>query len=238
MLAQAKTDIGKLRETNEDRFICKEQLFVVADGMGGHVAGEIASRMATDAIAKIVDERNPEESIDKILEVAIIKANNQIYQFAEQNEDFAGMGTTVTAVYIEDGKVYWGHVGDSRLYLCRDGQMLHITQDHSLVGELLRSGSISKEDAINHPQRNILTRAVGTDDSITIDTGIFDWLKGDKLLLCTDGLTNMVPDGEIYQVLQAAADGSASIVEQLVDRANNAGGFDNITVILVENGDA
>lgn len=237
MLVQAKSDIGKVRETNEDSFICKPPLFVVADGMGGHVAGEVASKTAVDTMVKLINARAGSQDAEFLLEQAINEANGVVFHLAQQNEEYAGMGTTVTAVYIDGAKVYWGHVGDSRLYLFRDDHAFQITQDHSLVGELLRSGGISEAEALTHPKRNILTRAVGTDEYLSIDTGSFDWLKGDRLLLCTDGLTNMVPDAEIFKLIIEGGDDRVKVVDCLIDKANDAGGYDNISVILVANGD-
>jgi len=202
LLAHAKSDIGKVRETNEDSFLCLPPLFVTA---------------------------GPEI----LLERAVIEANSLILQLAQEKSECAGMGTTVTAVIVDGSKVYWSHVGDSRLYQLRAGHLSQVTEDHSLVSELVRSGSIDKEEAFHHPKRNILTRAVGTDEQVIVDSGIAEWFAGDKLLLCSDGLTNTVRDEEILAVIGSGASGDAA-VNELVAMANNAGGFDNITLILVQ----
>jgi len=233
LLAHAESDIGKVRETNEDSFIAIPPLFVVADGMGGHVAGEIASRLAIDTIREHFSLHAIAAGPDVLLRQAVNDANSLIYRLAQEKTECAGMGTTVTAVYVADEKIYWSHVGDSRLYLLRGDVFTQITEDHSLVGELMRSGSIDKEQAFSHPQRNILTRAVGTDEHISVDSGVAEWSVGDKLLLCTDGLTNLVRDEEILAVIASRA-GGESLVHDLVMRANNSGGFDNITLILVQ----
>ncbi|HMM20472.1 MAG TPA: Stp1/IreP family PP2C-type Ser/Thr phosphatase [Selenomonadales bacterium] len=226
MLAKAKSDIGRVREINEDSFICAPPLLVVADGMGGHVAGEVASQLAAATLQKCVLSQTDQPAA-AALNKAIEQANTLIYRMAKEKNELSGMGTTVTAAYVDEAVLYWGHVGDSRLYLVRDGELQQITEDHSLVGELVRSGSISAEEALTHPHRNILTRAVGTSDQVRVDSGAIDLREGDVVLLCTDGLTNMVPDEEIRDIL---LDG-ANAVEALIDRANAAGGLDNITVI-------
>lgn len=235
MLAYAKTDIGKVRETNEDSYICVPPLFAVADGMGGHVAGEIASRLASDTLKKCVASREEAPPSATLLEEAILEANSLIFRLAQEKSECAGMGTTITAVYIHGSKIFWGHVGDSRLYLLRGNQLQQITEDHSLVGALVRSGSITKEESLVHPQRNILTRAVGTDEQIKVDTGEIDWVDGDSLLICTDGLTTLVRDEEILSILSAG--GGASCLEMLLAAANAAGGYDNITAVLIRPGE-
>ncbi|MDR3589784.1 MAG: Stp1/IreP family PP2C-type Ser/Thr phosphatase [Negativicutes bacterium] len=237
MRAYAKTDIGKVRETNEDSYISASPLFAVADGMGGHVAGEIASRLATDTLNQYVANHAGEPVSAALLETAIHEANSLIFRLAQEKSECAGMGTTITAVYVSGSKIFWGHVGDSRLYLLRGDELRQITDDHSLVGALVRSGSISKEEAHTHPQRNILTRAVGTDEHVKVDSGEIDLVPGDSLLLCTDGLTTMVRDEDIQQGLSAGpADGDACM-EALVAAANTAGGYDNITAILLRPGE-
>lgn len=232
LLAWAQTDIGLVRETNEDSFICQPPLFLVADGMGGHVAGEVASRLAAETIAKYTATAAGSD-YRKLLVEAIGKANGLIHQMAADNSDCAGMGTTVTAAYIIGPKLYWGHVGDSRLYLLRAGELRQLTEDHSLVGELLKKGSITPEEALQHPHRNILTRAVGTAERTQVDTGSLALAAGDRLLLCTDGLTNMVDDEAIKAVLAESGDRAAA---ELVDKAKAAGGFDNITAVVVAYG--
>jgi PPM family protein phosphatase len=235
LLAYAKTDIGKVREINEDSYICVSPLFAVAAGMGGHVAGEIASRLATDTLKNHVAAHGGASAA--LLEEAILEANSLIFRLAQEKSECAGMGTTITAVYIYGSKIFWGHVGDSRLYLLRANQLRQITDDHSLVGALVRSGSITKEESLVHPQRNILTRAVGTEEHIRVDTGEIDWVTGDSLLLCADGLTTLVRDEEILSIISTGpADGDACL-EGLVAAANTAGGYDNITTVLIRPGE-
>ncbi len=236
MLAYALSDIGKVRETNEDSFVCKPPLFVVADGMGGHVAGEVASRVAAETVCAQFAAAGT-TSPEKLLRQAITAANEIIYRMAQEDSSRAGMGTTLTAAFVDGAVVYWGHVGDSRLYLLRGGKLTQVSEDHSLVGELVKNGSITAEEALTHPHRNILTRAVGTGDKVIVDTGSLALEAGDRLLLCTDGLTNMVADADMAALLSQEGDGAA-LLARLVDKANAAGGLDNITAVLVDFGAA
>ncbi|MPM52986.1 Serine/threonine phosphatase stp [bioreactor metagenome] len=205
--------------------------------MGGHAAGEIASNIAVQTLKEYVTQNMlPTVNPNSILEQAIAKANTLVYEMALSKAECAGMGTTLTAVYVTDSEIYWGHVGDSRIYLAHDSKLSQLTNDHSLVWELVQNGNISKEEANTHPQRNMLTRAIGTSSSIKIDTGITSWSTGDILLLCTDGLTNMVSEHDICTLLNAQPLGN-SVADMLIEQAKCAGGLDNITVILVRNGD-
>lgn len=234
-----KTDIGLVRKTNEDSLSClPPNLYVVADGMGGHAAGEIASRIATDTIKEYVKQHEKTNNPQNLLEAAVREANIKIYEEAQSNRELTGMGTTITAVYLEEQKIHWGHVGDSRIYLIRDRQLQQLTQDHSLVWDLLSSGLITRDEAENHPQRNILTRALGTYPTVTVSNGLQEWREGDLLLLCTDGLTGMLNDQEISQIICAAENNIKLAVDNLVEAAKVAGGCDNITVILLKHGDA
>jgi serine/threonine protein phosphatase PrpC len=238
LLAHVISDIGLVRETNEDSYICDPpHLFIVADGMGGHVAGEIASKLAISTVNGYIQEHVGKDNLEILLKDAIIQANTSIYQMALSKEEFSGMGTTVTASYIDGDTIYWGHVGDSRMYLLRNGKLNQLTNDHSLVWELVQSGNITRDEAYVHPKRNLLTRAVGTSCLITVDTGFVQWKPGDIVLMCTDGLTNMVSEQNICTLMQRKDCEISSIVEQLVNQAKDAGGFDNITVILLKNED-
>lgn len=233
------SDIGLVRENNEDSYICDPpHLFVVADGMGGHAAGDIASKLAATTVSRYIQENAAADNYEELLKQAITQANTSIYQLSQSKEEFNGMGTTVTTVYIDGDTIYWGHVGDSRIYLLRNREFSQITNDHSLVWELVQSGNITREEARIHPKRNMLTRAVGTSCLIKIDTGVTLWESGDILLMCTDGLTNMVSEQDIYNLIKDQQGDFESIVSQLVVQAKNAGGFDNITTILLKNGDA
>jgi serine/threonine protein phosphatase PrpC len=237
-----KTDVGMMRENNQDSYYVSPSgnypLFIIADGMGGHKAGEIASEMAikiisynfTDSLAKSSIE---DETIKNKIEKSIYEANSKIHKKSMEDERFSGMGTTVTLAYIVDDKIFIGHVGDSRAYLLRNGILSQITEDHSLVEELIRNGSISREEAKHHPQRNIITRAVGTSNEIKTDVIVEHKCENDILLLCTDGLTNMVDDDQIKDSLTMNED-IQQACEELVKISNDKGGFDNITVLAIK----
>ncbi|MDF2568927.1 MAG: prpC [Sporomusa sp.] len=234
MLAFAQSDIGMVRKTNEDSYVFSPpNLFVVADGMGGHVAGEIASNLGAKTIQEYLKKNSQLSDWEHILKEAIIQANTIIYQMSQSKSECLGMGTTVTAVYADGSEIYWGHVGDSRLYLLRGNMLEQITNDHSLVWELVQSGSITTAEALVHPHRNILTRAVGTSDTISVDSGRFLAQPGDRLLLCTDGLTNMVSEEDIFSICSHPGN-LQEIVNKLVEQAKQAGGYDNITAIITE----
>ena len=235
MLVSAKSDIGLVRSVNEDNFaVHMPELFVVADGMGGHVAGEIASKLAINALISSIQASTSAESPLSLIEQGVLEANRTVFFESQADPRYSGMGTTMTTLLIKGNKVYCGHVGDSRLYLWREGQLCQLTQDHSLVWELARAGTISMEETRTHPQRNILTRAVGTADSIQIDFEEFDWAKDDVLMLCTDGLTSMLTDKEICTILSEKTSLECRM-NLLLDSANQAGGYDNITIILLQN---
>lgn len=226
-----KSDIGKVRQHNED--FCTfdpPHLAIVADGMGGHAAGEIASRMAARSVMLFLREQPMID--EKVLRASVEKANDVVYQESQSNEEYGGMGTTMIICYETDGTLHWAHVGDSRLYLYREGRLHQITQDHSFVGELERSGQITKEEAETHPKRNLLMRAIGADNEIEVDTGILPVFETDTILICSDGLTNMVSETEIADIIDACGDDAEGAVEKLVDLANQNGGHDNITVVL------
>ena len=234
MLAFAQSDIGRVRKTNEDSYVfLPPHLFVVADGMGGHVAGEIASNLGASTIREYIEKIPPPAEWEQSLKEAIVQANTKIYLMSQAKTECQGMGTTVTAVYLDNAEVYWSHVGDSRLYLIRESTLHQITNDHSLVWELMQNGSITSEEAQTHPQRNILTRAVGTSDILSVDAGKFLWQPGDSLLLCTDGLTNMLSEETILSICLQPTSPQA-IINTLVDQARQAGGYDNITAIFLQ----
>lgn len=237
-----KTDIGRMRDINQDAYYISSHeehpLFIIADGMGGHKAGEIASKMAVEIISSNLEKdlkrlELDDSGIKDKIECSISKANEKIYEKALEEEKFSGMGTTVTLAYKNNEKIFIGHVGDSRAYLFRKGVLSQITKDHSLVEELIRNGSISKEEAKLHPQRNIITRAVGTSKEIEADLIVQENLKGDILLLCTDGLTNMLMDDEIEEYLLVNED-MQKVCDELVRLSNEKGGYDNITVLAIK----
>lgn len=232
----SKTDIGRKRNINQDSvYACAvpigslPNLFIVADGMGGHKAGDYASAYAVNAIEReVLDDENTEPV--KILGSAIECANAEIFVKA-QEEEYAGMGTTVVASTIIDGTLYVANVGDSRLYLVND-EIKQITKDHSLVEEMVRAGEIDREDARFHPDKNIITRAVGADRNVLVDFFEVDLCDGDVVLMCSDGLSNMVGDNDILEIIKKKKTVS-DMADELIKVANHNGGKDNIGVVLV-----
>lgn len=225
------SDIGLQRSLNEDSLLCRPPHdFVVADGMGGHVAGEVASHIFTGMMNQLLSEH--EGSLDQDgLRGMVIRGNRAILASIQRHPERRGMGTTATCLHLEQGKALWAHVGDSRLYLVRQGSMRQITRDHTYVNDLIDSGSITPLEAESHPKRNMLMRAVGVDEYVQVDTGEFGLQHGDILLLCSDGLTNMVTEEAIRTVLEAES--CANPAASLVDCAKAGGGIDNISVIVV-----
>lgn len=234
MFAFVKSDIGLVRKANEDSFAFDPpHVFIVADGMGGHAAGEVASATAADTVKQYCRKNIGDVHPRQLLEQAILEANRIIFEKAHTNPEYAGMGTTLTAVLLEEPYLYWGHVGDSRLYYAHNGMVTQLTNDHSLVWEMMKNGVITKEEALIHPQRNMLIRAVGTSEHLRIETGCYEYGIGSRLLLCTDGLTNMVSEDELTNdLLNLNLDGQL-ILDSLIAKANAAGGQDNITAILL-----
>ncbi len=227
----AGTDTGLQRRANEDSLLARSPLFVVADGMGGAQAGEVASKIAVESFRTgLPDGAPPEQG----LAAHALAANARIHELSRQNAEQAGMGTTLTAVYVGEEEVAIAHVGDSRAYCLRDGELLRLTDDHSLVDELIREGRLTPEEAEDHPQRSIITRALGPEETVEVDTRSFRARAGDIYLLCSDGLTSMVPEARLAEVLRLhAGERLHDIGEALIAEANRAGGRDNITVILL-----
>ena len=222
------THVGKVRSNNEDALIVIEpETFVVADGMGGASAGEVASQMLIDTVKHFLS-KNPPPWNEKLLSQAILLANDKILNKARLNPEFRGMGTTATILSFDGGKAYFAHVGDSRLYLLRNNYFAQITQDHSYVESLVKRGEISHEEARMHPMKNVLTQAVGAVTELDIDAANFSVQSGDIFLLCTDGLTNMVEDELIAKILL----GASNPADALIDAALSAGGKDNVSVIV------
>jgi serine/threonine protein phosphatase PrpC len=222
------SDTGKKRRHNEDSYVVAPPLFAVADGMGGAQAGEVASKLAAAAL----EETDPGSGGAEERLVALIQeANRRVHDRANTDPSTTGMGTTITAAIVEGNRVTFGHVGDSRAYLVRDGAMEQLTEDHSLVNELLKSGKLSPEEAETHPQRSVITRAVGTDPDVDVDTFVVEGQEGDVFLICSDGLTDMVGDDQIHDVLEKHRDDLDRATKSLVAAANRGGGEDNITVV-------
>jgi serine/threonine protein phosphatase PrpC len=242
MKTASHTDIGRVRTVNEDRAFVQEDLngyvlAIVADGMGGHKAGDIASQMAVDLIQSemqsIPHGASVEERKDR-LKAAVELANEKIFAFASERENYHGMGTTVVAVLADERSVVIGHIGDSRVYRLNSQGIEQLTEDHSLVNELVKSGQITREEAGHHPRRNVLTRALGTESSIEVDVQNISWTSGDTLLLCSDGLSSLIG----LEDLTAIVSGEQPLeykVHQLVEAALEAGGDDNVSVVLVSN---
>jgi PPM family protein phosphatase len=222
-----KTDTGRQRHANEDSYFASSPVFAVADGMGGAQAGEVASRIAAGAFEQGVDDEGPAESQ---LEGIAQDANREIHELAQRDSSRAGMGTTLTAALVRGDEVALSHVGDSRAYVLRGGELKRLTKDHSLVEELRRQGRLTDEEAEEHPQRSIITRALGPEPDVNVDTMTFPAKSGDVFLLCSDGLTTMVSDEEIASILGEAKT-LRSAVNRLIDAANAEGGRDNITAV-------
>jgi protein phosphatase len=226
-----RTDPGRRRHRNEDHFVCEPPLFAVADGMGGAQAGEVASGLA----AAVLEEADGDERGEERVTFLIQEANRRVFQRSSEDLAASGMGTTMTVALVDagEGTLAVGHVGDSRAYRVRSGELEQLTEDHSLVGELLRSGKLSPEEAETHPQRSVITRALGTEPDVDVDAFTVPVLPGDLFLLCSDGLSSMIPDREILAVLAGEKDLDAA-ARGLIDAANEGGGEDNITVVLFE----
>jgi serine/threonine protein phosphatase PrpC len=227
------TDTGRKRRHNEDAFVVEPPLFAVADGMGGAQAGELASSLAAAALK---DSQEPGEGGEERVNELIQQANRRVYERQSQDAAASGMGTTMTVALVEDGRVAIGHVGDSRAYLIRNGALEQLTEDHSLVAELVRSGKLSPEEAEGHPQRSVITRALGTDPDVDVDTFSVETRPGDLFLICSDGLTTMVDDETILAEVARNRDDLKSAAKALVRAANKGGGEDHITVVFFEIG--
>ncbi len=228
------TDPGRKRRRNEDSFVCEPPFFAIADGMGGAQAGEVASRLAAAAVSERAAAGGAagEDRVRALIE----EANRRVHRRSSEDDRVAGMGTTMTVALAGDGTVALGHVGDSRAYLARDGRLEQLTQDHSLVAELVRSGKLSPEEAEVHPQRSVITRALGTEADIDVDTFTVEAKAGDVFLLCSDGLTTMVDDSAILSIVEKERPRLDAVARALVSAANRNGGEDNITVVLFEIG--
>jgi protein phosphatase len=226
----AVTDPGRTRRHNEDSYVIEPPLFAIADGMGGAQAGEVASRLATAALKEGQADAGGEQRISDLIQ----EANRRVYDRSSSDPNTSGMGTTITVALVENDHVAFGHVGDSRAYLIRDASMEQLTEDHSLVNELLKTGRLSREEAETHPQRSVITRALGTDPDVDVDTFSVRAETGDLFLLCSDGLTDMVSEESILDVVERNRDDIDGALRALVKEANRGGGQDNITVVAFE----
>lgn len=233
------SDRGLVRDLNEDSFCIhgfdRKEPFgfcVLSDGMGGHNAGEVASQRTVQFVAEELLRDVELAEPPKTLNRAVKSANKKVYEMAMANQSQRGMGATLVAACICPDEIYIANVGDSRAYAFRDGELMQITKDHSIVEEMAANGTITREEARNHPQRNIITRAIGADPNTEADLFEYDYFAGDMLLLCSDGLTSMLTDEEIQEVLTRNTDAETK-VGQLIDAANAQGGRDNTTVICI-----
>lgn len=240
MQIEYQSDVGRRRNTNQDYasvFTNQEgiKLAILADGMGGHRAGDIASQMAVLNLGNAWEEQDitDDEKIAQWFIQAIQEENALIYQRGQEQPEYNGMGTTIVAAALSEERFTIAHVGDSRAYLIRDGKIIQLTEDHSLVNELVKSGEISEEMAVNHPRKNILTRSVGMPGTVEVDVSTYIWQLKDRLLLCSDGLTNMLSEEMIETIVNQEGTLSDKVTE-LINQANEAGGADNITVLLIE----
>ncbi len=240
MKAFAYTDIGKVRDMNQDNYyISKEEddikLYIVADGMGGYKGGEVASSLAIEATKNYIcnnynDTKKEKECILELIRSAIEYANMVVYEKSKETEDLSGMGTTIDVCLIQSNKVFIGHVGDSRVYRQRNEFFRKLTTDHSYVEQLVKEGNITREEAYTHPKKNMLTKALGCTAFVEPDVFVKGFLKGDILLMCTDGLTNMLRDNEISDILKQ---NPSEACEKLINTANELGGYDNVTAVII-----
>lgn len=238
--AAGLSDIGRKRSQNQDRFTVDTDLglFLVADGMGGHKGGETASRIVSEVVPEQVKKARKKKGFDPAhaLTEAIRAANLEIYKTAQKDTALQGMGTTTTALLVEEKRVVLGHVGDSRCYFVRQGALWQATRDHSLVQEKLRAGLITRQELKTDRMKNVITRSVGFDGDVTVETYGLDAAKGDCFILCSDGLSGMIEDAAILKIVGTLSDGQQALAggcKALIDAANLAGGDDNVTAVLV-----
>ncbi|MFC2159865.1 Stp1/IreP family PP2C-type Ser/Thr phosphatase [Actinomycetota bacterium] len=232
------TDIGNRREKNEDCFYAEDNLFIVADGMGGHLAGEVASKLSVDSFVSSFKESIARSSKinERFIKNNIIRsikfANDEVFKKSLKNSEYSGMGTTFTACFLYEDDIHIAHIGDSRAYLCRDKNIDLLTSDHTFVGELYRRGEISYEETFNHPQRNFLTNVLGVSDEVNPDYLTLKILSGDSIIICSDGLNSMLRDEIILKISEKYPEPKDS-AKKLIESALKNGGHDNITVIAV-----
>lgn len=238
----AKSDIGKARDMNQDSYYVSQPsetvgLYIVADGMGGYNGGEIASKLAIISAKNYIENNfvkteHSKEELQNLVKNAIEYANMVVYEKSKEDKSLEGMGTTIEVVLACENRIYIGHIGDSRVYRIRKNIIRKLTTDHSYVEKLVREGTITKEEAIHHPKKNMLMKALGCNSLVEPDVMYKGFLKDDKLLMCSDGLTNMISENEIYDILLNNPTEPANV---LINKANEQGGYDNITTIVVDN---
>ncbi|WP_240941548.1 Stp1/IreP family PP2C-type Ser/Thr phosphatase [Paenibacillus sp. HB172176] len=248
MLTANRSNIGRVRQVNEDESWVGQldngvTLAIVADGMGGHQAGDVASSLAVSSFRQALEKNAGKSNLSveecrMMIRQAISEANEAIYALASKNESYHNMGTTIVAALIHDAHAVIGHVGDSRAYKVAGGGMELLTADHSLVNELVKSGQLSLEEALHHPRRNVLTRAIGTDSQVSIDVQTMEWSSGDVLLLCSDGLTNMVSEEQMLTTVSSGEMDLEAKADHLIQLALEAGGDDNVTLVLLQEASA
>jgi PPM family protein phosphatase len=231
----ARSDPGRVRASNEDSCIAniKSEIFLVADGMGGHAAGEIASQIAASTVEEVVSGKTVESNMEDLLRLAVQKANASVYETQKLKPECRGMGSTLTVLTFLDGHYFVAQVGDSRAYLFRNNTLSQLTRDHSLVWPLYESGLLTKDDISRHPQKNLITRSIGTQPQVEADLQKGVALEGDIFLLCSDGLTDVLSDPEIQQVLSYTDRHPQALSDLLVNTANAGGGPDNVTAVVV-----
>lgn len=232
----ADSHVGLIRPQNEDSYLCAHPVYAVADGLGGHDAGEVASALVVERLRQVtIGAGTSVDDAQQLLAEAVRDANRTIHRSATQDPDHAGMGTTVTAAVAVDGTLCFAHVGDSRGYLLRDGELTRITEDHTPVQRAVRAGVISAEEALHHPSRHVLAQAVGLDVDVEVDTPRVGLESGDRVILCTDGMTDPIPDTDIPGLVAELGDAEA-VVSTLITAALHRGGPDNVTVVVVDVG--
>ena len=229
MISLGVSKTGLVRQRNEDRFYAKGPLLIVADGMGGYTGGEYASTMVVDTIVDVI-ERADIITVD-VLREAILEANHMVFEKSQSYKELEGMGTTAVVAYVKDDTLLWAHVGDSRLYIYGDSQLRRMTNDHSMVQELVNAGTITEAEVIHHPKRNMLTRAIGVYDTVEVDTGMVEVHEGERILLCSDGLSGYIEESRIEEILSEESSESR-VLEDLVQLVYDAGARDNVTIIL------
>ncbi|GLX68405.1 Stp1/IreP family PP2C-type Ser/Thr phosphatase [Paenibacillus glycanilyticus] len=244
MITANRSDVGRIRHINEDRSWVGQldngiTLAIVADGMGGHQAGDVASQLAVNTFRDMLEKSASKADLSMqegkmLIRQALVMANDVVYDMASRNEQYYNMGTTIVAALYKEQQLIIGHIGDSRAYLITADGIAQLTEDHTLVNELVKSGQISIEEAAHHPRRNVITRAVGTDAQVEVDIYTAALSDNDVLLLCSDGLTNMVSDDEMLQTVREDGLGLDDKADRLIQLALQAGGDDNITVVLLQ----